>query len=136
MPERRSVRRVPTVEVQGDGSWVEIRNVTVGDILGAQQRIEEHNHATSGLWFKLGQLLGKIFHWFVRERDLTPSEIYREFVYLVIGRVTAWNWVDKDGKPLPNPREHPEVVERLTDEEIRFLRGIVFENKETEDIKN
>lgn len=136
MPERKTVRRVPTVEVQGEGSWVEIRNITVGDILNAQQRIEERDHATGKSWFRLGQWFGGLFRRFARKRKVTQPGIYREFVYRVIGNIADWNWVDKEGDPLPNPREHPEVVEQLTDEEITFLIGIVYQGKETEDVKN
>jgi len=40
---------------------------------------------------------------------------------LVRGYVMAWNWVDDNGVPLPQPQDGPEVFEELTIQEIQFL---------------
>lgn len=35
--------------------------------------------------------------------------------------IVEWNWVDDAGNPLPQPREDPGVIDRLTVEETNFL---------------
>lgn len=35
--------------------------------------------------------------------------------------IQDWNWVDDEGQPLPNPHDHPEVLDTLAFEETNFL---------------
>lgn len=37
--------------------------------------------------------------------------------------VVAWDWVDDDDNPLPQPKDNPEVFDQLNDAEIEFLTG-------------
>jgi len=37
------------------------------------------------------------------------------------GVIVGWNWVDYDGSPLPQVKDDPEVLLRLTGDEIRFI---------------
>ena len=37
--------------------------------------------------------------------------------------VLAWNWVDDNGDPLPQPSEVPDITDLLTADEITFING-------------
>jgi hypothetical protein len=40
---------------------------------------------------------------------------------LIAARITAWNWVDDNGDPLPLPGEKPGLIHELPYEEALFL---------------
>lgn len=95
MPKRVSVTTVKSEVVQGEDSWVKITRPQVKDIVDIQKRYA-----------------GK-------EDDATANiEAGKE---LIRQQVIDWNWVDDNDAPLPNPRQDPDIVERLTDLEMRFL---------------
>lgn len=50
--------------------------------------------------------------------------------------VVTWNWVDDAGEPLPNPHEHPEVLETLISEEVLFLMRASTQGPDREEEKN
>jgi hypothetical protein len=99
--------------------------MTVGEVLELQRGLEE----TTSWWQRL---VGK----FKKAKAATRAENYERFVKRVISYVADWNWVDHDGQPLPNPREHPEVVTQLTDAEMVALTKIVYGETEAEETKN
>ena len=45
-------------------------------------------------------------------------------------RVVSWNWTDNDRNPLPQPHKDPDVLMRLTNDELMWLMSAV-EGKET-----
>lgn len=128
MPERKAGRRVPTPDTQGPDSWILLRPMTVGEVIGLQK--ERERTLTEERWWQ--RLLNRL----KKQKAKPQSEIYRAFTRRVIGYVADWNWVDDTGQPLPNPRECPEVVESLTDTELNELLGIIYGGGETEDVKN
>lgn len=128
MPERKAGRRVPTPDTQGPDSWILLRPMTVGEVIGLQKE-REQTLAKENWWQWL-------FNRFKRRETRPQSEIYQAFTRRVIGYVADWNWVDDAGQPLPNPRDHPEVVELLTDTELNELLGIIYGGSETDDVKN
>lgn len=96
MPERKAVRRVETPEAQGDDSWVKVRRFQVGEWL-ALTEVDEGNR----------------------------PEAVKRGLELIRTHVVAWNWVDDDGAPLPQPGEDPSVIDRLTDEEVLCLMRVL-----------
>lgn len=106
MPKRQNTRRVKTPKLQGDDSFVEIRLLT----------FEEHR--------KLREEADKeqLSNWDYGKRLMALS-------------IAEWNWVDNDGKPLPEPRIDPDVVDRLTEEEMMFLTGLL-KGRPEEELKN
>jgi hypothetical protein len=133
MPQRNTIRRVPTSKVQGDDSWVEVRAVTVGDMMRVFERQERQEKPA----YKLGSLLARIAALFKRKARMpSKSDTYRAYCYGVIAQVSAWNWVDADGNPLPQPAQSPQVVEALTDPEVVCLIKIVYGTTEDATIKN
>ena len=97
MPKRQSVKKYPSDEVQGEGSFVVVSAVKVGEIrkIRKEAKAEGYDDFEGGLG-------------------------------LLARHIIKWNFVDDDGNPLPLPREHPEVLEDLTDEESKFLVNCIM----------
>ncbi|NIQ88968.1 MAG: hypothetical protein GWN93_07730 [Deltaproteobacteria bacterium] len=127
MPERKTIRKYPTPDVQGDDSWVVLRSMTVGEVLDLQRDVARR----LSRWGRIVQSVKGLF----RGKD-DNADKYQRFVERVISYIADWNWVDQHGNPLPNPQEHPEVVTRLTDTEMASLATIIYGNNKSEDEKN
>lgn len=127
MPERKGTRTFDTSDVQGEGSWVQIRAMTVGEVLASQREVE----ARDNLLYKVGAFLGRL----VRHRP-PQSELTRQFLARSLQYVQAWNWVDSAGEPLPAPAEDPRVLERLTNDEMALIVACVRGERQSEERKN
>ncbi len=92
MPQRKSVRRYESPDVQGDDSWIEISRLTVGEA----RVINEH-------------------------RDKDDLDAFEAVLPIYQKHIVGWNWVDDDGEPLPLPKDDPDVVDQLTDLEFEFV---------------
>ena len=86
-------RKVDSIEVQGEGSYVVLCAMTYGDSKAYFNRITSDD----------------------------KSEQYQVGNELLIKMVHEWNWVDDDGKPLPLPKDDPSVLDSMPIEEIVFL---------------
>ena len=93
-PKRRRVVRHDSTGVQGEGSWVIVAALTVAEMRAFRKRADEEDFDA----FELG------------------VEVLKTHVY-------EWNWVDDDDVPLPQPKDDPEVIDLLTDDEVDFLSG-------------
>jgi len=108
MPERKNTFRVAADEVQGEGSWVDLRRLSWEQQRRAQRLLAEH----AG-----GEL----------PRDTTKVpltvaflEVNSEFTReMLASGVAAWNWVDDQGQALPLPAAGGMVL--LSDQEVAFL---------------
>lgn len=105
MPRRKRIQKFPSDEVQGKGSWALVAKLTVTEMRAARN---------------LGQ-----------EEDFDAFELG---VSLIATHVREWNWVDDEGNPMLQPKDNPEIVESLTDDEIEFL-GKCIQGSE-QDAKN
>lgn len=98
MPKRRSVRKYPCDEVQGEGSYVVLSGVKVKEIRAARKISEEE-----GL------------------------DDFEAGISLLARHVVKWNWVDDEGNELPLPKNDPDVINELTSQEadllVKFLMG-------------
>lgn len=103
MPQRKRVRRFPSVEIQGEDSWVEVSRLTVGEAREADQ---------------------------LRKNKDTDS--FEAVTRLYECHIRAWNWVDDDGNPLPLPKEDPDMVNQLTDMEFSFLGDCIAGNEDAQ----
>lgn len=92
MPQRQGAVRVDSTAVQGEGAYVVLRKLTVGEIKTMRNEAGKEDADTFTL----------------------SDDIIR-------ARIVEWNWCDESGAPLPQPREHPEVCDSLTDDEFAFL---------------
>jgi len=99
MPSRKFKKSTKhnTTEVQGKGSWVEMLTPTYEDIELAMN----------------GQ-------------DAQTPKSQMEMSKALLDRlVVAWNWVDDNDEPLPQPNEDPQVIKELPIQETLFLVGLV-----------
>lgn len=99
MPQRKYKRkeRFDTAEVQGQGSWVDLLTPTYED-------------------------LESVLNNGIDESPKNKMEVSKA----LLGRLlVAWNWVDDDGKDLPQPSENPEVIQTLPIQETMYLMNLV-----------
>ena len=91
MPKRQRIVRHKSDKVQGEGSWVCVAQLTVGEMRKARQAAAEGGDA-----FELG-------------------------VEMLKSHIIEWNWVDDEGNPFLQVPDSPDVVDELIDTEISFL---------------
>ena len=103
MPQRQGTRTIDSKEVQGEGSWVEMRRPKGRDIKEAMRKSREDAEDAGGM------------------------KTYTDSMDLLRAHTLEWNWVDDNGKPLAQPTD-PDVFDELTDDEIRFLSEHLTEN--------
>jgi len=127
MPQRASVRTFDTSDVQGDGSWIKLRPMTLGEVLSLQGDAEEQR----GFLYRLGRFLGRL----LRKRP-SPSQLARQNMTTVIRYVRGWNWVDDEGNPMPLPSDDPRVLDRLTMAEMQCITDCVNGARQSEEQKN
>jgi hypothetical protein len=108
MPSRSNVTRHET-PIQGDDAWVEVESVTYGELKALTKEAKQiaKDEAT----------------------DSTDANM-RLTEKLITTKVRRWNWVDDDGNPLAFPKEHPEVVDLLTTNELSVLSALVMNTDE------
>lgn len=93
MPRRQDVTRISTDEIQGEGSWVELRPLRV-------KRIRE----------------------IVKQREgLSSYDSFELGIGILKEILAGWNWADEEGNPLPQPAEDPSQLDEITSEESEFL---------------
>ena len=124
MPKRLSSRTVKSDEVQGEGSEVTLTGLKVYEMKEQRLAAEEaKNKATA-----YNKQLRK--HKKLQEAnpdldDLDPYttkyNVMDAGIETLKKHILAWNWVDDDGEPLPQPQEDSDVFDKLTDDEVAFL---------------
>jgi hypothetical protein len=123
MPERQIIRTYPSDSVMGEDSYVKIRGLTMGQQKKISKDSELPEEAKAGL---SEEQIAK------KQRELAmekSAEIIQKVVW-------EWNWVDEDGKPLPLPKDDPDVLDELTEAEIRFLTAAMKGDVENGAIKS
>lgn len=103
MPKRNNLVRHPSEELQGDGSYVLLRNITWGEM---KRRGWLTGERTEG-----------------KDRKIDEAEKIFEFC------VADWNWVDDEDNPLPLPKDDPAVLDKLTYAESTFIMEKLFGSK-------
>lgn len=93
MAQRQFLYQYDSAAVQGEGSYVKLRALKWGD----SKKLAARRDAMSQ-----------------EEQVLLHEEMIRE-------HVVEWNWVDYDGNPLPLPKENPQILDDMTNEEMTFL---------------
>ena len=118
MPKRQNVVKVFTESVQGDDSYVIVRKLTVGEAREVLRDRQRRNKSAMKRMSEAGQ-----------DREMTKEmidgETADENMTWAINRfkdhIREWNWVDDDGKPLPQIKDDPSVVDVLNLDEMRVL---------------
>ena len=92
--KHKKYRVVDSSEIQGEGSFVKFKNVSLTDILkysqGADNKLDDQDAAQMGL-----QVLDDM--------------------------IIEWDWVDDDDQPLPVPAENPGTIASLPFQESSWL---------------
>lgn len=113
MPKRQSTQRVMSPEMQGDDSWIDITAPTMEQMKGYRKQVRP-------LQERLEQL---------KKEGKTESSVEVQEINEAIGEagkslvsqyVKAWNWVDNDDAPLPQPAEKG-AVDTLNLREIKWI---------------
>lgn len=110
MPQRIKTIRIPSPHIQGDDSWVDVKPMTVEQFNRNTELIRRASISPEDL-----KDLSE------DEIDVLRKQLEREQRELAAECVFAWNWVDDDGKPLPQPAGNPDILTQLTMAEFKFL---------------
>ena len=97
MAKRGNVTKYPTLELQGEDSYVVLKAVKVSEIRAARKASET-------------------------EPDFDDFE---GGIEMARKHVVGWNWVGDDGNPLPLPKDEPKVMSELTTDEITFIVNLL-----------
>lgn len=92
MPQRNALRRIDASSVQGEGAYIVVRPLRVGEV----RDIRQHGETMSD-----------------DERRALDNTLLQQ-------NVVEWNWVDDDGNLLPLPSVEPSVIAEMTQEEFIF----------------
>lgn len=122
MAKRMRQRRVSSDSVQGTGSYVLVRSITMGEA----RELERVGNLT-----------------YIPDPELTDEENEtlqttfnedreRQSQTLLARYIVEWDWVDDDGNPLAQPPEDPTVFDQITNLEIEFLQKALRGVSETE----
>ena len=92
-----TVRRYETEEVQGEGSFVVLSSLKVGETrkLRKQAASEDSDEVLAGL-------------------------------KLLSAHIVDWNWVDDNEDPLPLPEGKIAIMDELTNEEVEVLSSLLI----------
>lgn len=97
MAKRRVQKRFDTKEVQGEGSYVILTSL----------RVKERRD-------------------FIKKNKTDDDFSALEWgVELLTKHVIEWNWVGDSGDLLPLPKDEPQVMDYMTDEESEFLANLL-----------
>jgi hypothetical protein len=124
MPQRQGQKRIETPELQGDDSYVVFRRMSIQEVQDILKANKQEIAEEMGRLSEEGEAGDK--------KPLSPAEIAMakldqsllniEVTNDTLAKVLhSWNWVDDFGEPLPQPASNPDVMNRLNDEEYRFL---------------
>lgn len=122
MPKRQNVRRIDSLEVQGDDSWVEIVSPKIEEVKAQQASMQPIRDELATIELEL------------KKEGLTQAEINSNPRYAAVNQrlsdegtklmaayVKDWNWVDDDGEPLPKPAGNEKAFGQLTVGELTWL---------------
>lgn len=93
---RKPNRRIPTDEVQGEGSYFVLRPYLWGEFESLQ-----------------------------KQRDAGTLDQDEHTRHVLALQIADWNWTDGEDQPLPLPKNDLTVFDRLTGEEMIFLMDSV-----------
>jgi hypothetical protein len=100
---RLLTNRIPSDEIQGEGSWV-----------GFRRHLKlKHLRAVA----EMATFAGVDFE----EDPVEALDAFQRIGVVMSNVVLTWNWTDEHGDPLPQPGDRPEVFEELGFDELMWL---------------
>lgn len=123
MAKRRSVKKVETVELQGEGSYVIVSAVKTKEIKKTRKLSQESAKAQKDVdkRRKSGEDVN----------DVEPFDGFEAGLDMIQRHLVEWNWVDDGDVPLPQPKTNPEVVDELSTDEVTFLANLLTGEEES-----
>jgi len=106
MPQRKNVKKVTTVTLQGEESYVVYTPMKVGEVRTVRKLSEEN----------------------------PKYDAFEGGLAMLAAHIKDWNWVDEEGSPLAKPGEDASVLDKLTSEEVEFLSDLLL--GKGDDLKN
>lgn len=94
--KHKQYRVIDTERVQGEGSFVKIKNLNISEIVSLTNPSQNGGKPTQEEAAELG---------------------LKVLDYMIVD----WNWVDDDDNPLPIPAENPGTIKSLPFQETTFL---------------
>jgi hypothetical protein len=92
--KHKKFRVVDSSEIQGEGSFVKIKNISLNEIL-------EHSQSADG--------------------KPSDEEAAQLGLQILDDMIVEWDWVDDDDEPLPVPAENPGTIASLPFQESSWL---------------
>ena len=99
-----------------EGEWVEV-------LIGQTPADFRVMRASAEMASRIAQLEGEDDE--ALRRIVTVDDGYADLIDAVRPRLVAWNWTDDLGQPLDQPRENPDVFNKLRIEEVLYLARAV-----------
>lgn len=109
MAKRQNNNKIDTKHLQGEGSYIILKALTVDQWNQRQKLVAESNKVIGDETRDPEE----------RKRILQDNERQLNAIHAQL--VIAWDWVDDDDKPLPLPSSDPDVWQRLTMREVSFI---------------
>lgn len=139
MPKRQATRKVSTVEIMGEDSFVVYRPIKVKEqrelmetSKGFQKSILDHTEAFAvSIGKKVSELTADEEKQAVSTLD-DANEMLHFMDKTLAERIVDWNWVDDDDEKLPIPADDWEVVLTLYAHEYDFIHGLFAATGDTE----
>ena len=103
MAKRQNIHTIPTEYLQGEGSFIKIKAMSVEMFDRAEQRMRDVAAAQEA---KDSVSIARL-----------QRESYEDYAEVVI----AWDWVDDEGKELPQPYHNPDTFSQLSVPELMFI---------------
>lgn len=151
MPSRQNIKTIVTPEeIQGEGAWVKIRNITVNEAEELQQKSVEIDK-------ELQPERERLLNEFAKENNLevdkltdtqkiialSKSELVKKAKDFFNGYfseyVIEWNWVTekldaKSNEPIPmeQPFHNPDVFGTLTAQESDYIQSLFKQSEKSE----
>jgi len=135
MPSRKVKKRIKTEEVQGKDSYVVMTSLKVYEMRSlrkkqADSRKQRNDYQKTLQAYSAALESGKTTADLVIPEEPDYIDPVEEGLELLKQHVIEWNWVDDEGEPLPQPKDDPEVIYQMTDDETKFLTEILSGERE------
>jgi len=139
MPKRQATRKVATIEIMGDDSYLVYRPITVQEQRELMTQSKEYQTEVEKHTQLFADALGK------KVADLTDTEQKQALATLdnaeemmhfmdktLAERIIEWNWVDDNDESLPAPIDDWQVMLKLYSHEYEFIHSLFSNSDKTE----
>lgn len=126
MAKRRTVVKHETDEIQGEDSYVVLSALKVKEIRNLRQ-VGKDERVKARAWAKKQSKLRGVD---VDESEYEGADPFEGGLEILSKHILDWNWVDDEDNPLPLPKDDPDVLGELTNDETDFLSDLMTGDQE------